>query len=168
MAPCKFEAEICRYAQKGDKTNWTYIRIPAAIAERLHPGDRKGFRVTGWLDALRIEKVSLIPEGEGHLILPLNAGMRRQLRKSVGAKLVVSIEADQPPPLDPELIQCLKDEPEAWKNFSALTPSHQRYFSTWVTSAKTTATRDKRIAHSVVALARNWDYGQMIRSLKAK
>jgi hypothetical protein len=167
MAKFRFEAEIQRYASKGDKTNWTYIRLSAELANRLNPGNRKGFRVSGWLDELRIEKVSLIPEGEGNFILPINATMRRQIRKTVGAKVLVTMMADlEPPPLDQELIQCLRDEPEAWNYFSSLTPSHQRYFSTWVSAARTTATRDKRIAHSVEAMIRNWDYGQMIRSLK--
>ncbi|RYY31547.1 MAG: DUF1905 domain-containing protein [Chitinophagaceae bacterium] len=166
MVECKFEAMIRRYAQNGDKTNWTFIRIPAKISSQLSES-RKGFRVSGWLDGLHIEKVALIPEGGGNFILPLNNAMRKQIRKPVGEKIMVSMIADlEPPPLDPELIQCLRDEPEAWAQFSTLTPSHQRYFSTWVASAKTTTTRDKRIAHSVDAMMRKWDYGQMIRALK--
>jgi hypothetical protein len=45
-------------------------------------------------------------------------------------------------------------------------PSHQAYWSKWIESAKTEGTRTKRITQSVIALAKKFDYGQMIRSLK--
>jgi uncharacterized protein YdeI (YjbR/CyaY-like superfamily) len=55
----------------------------------------------------------------------------------------------------PELLSCLQDEPDAYKTFTGLPPSHQRYYSKWVTSAKTDQTRVKRIAITVEAMLRN-------------
>lgn len=63
-----------------------------------------------------------------------------------------------------DLIECLKDEPAAEKYFQSLTGSHQRYFSKWIDSAKTDATKAKRIAMAVNALAKGWGYPEMIRS----
>lgn len=162
-----FETTILKFNKKGDKTNWTYILVSHENAEKLKPGFRKSFRVKGMLDQLKIEKVALIPAGEGNFIMAVNAGMRKQLRKEAGSKIKVYIMPDEePPPINAELVQCLKDEPGAWKNFGALARSHQLYFSNWVNSAKTLTTRSERIAHSVTALLKDRDFGEMIRSLK--
>jgi hypothetical protein len=163
----KIKTVIEKFQQYGDKTNWSYVLIPEVIALQLKPGNRKTFRVKGKLDDYAIEKVSLIPDGNGNFILPVNSTMRKHLRKNAGATVVVSISVDdEPPPINSELLTCLQDDPAAWENFSVLRRSHQLYFSNWVNSAKTTQTRDKRIAHCVDALSKNFDYGQMIRSLK--
>ncbi len=167
MSRCDFHAVIQKFQDKGDKTNWTYLVVPAQVAGLLNPGNKKSFRVTGKLDHYVLTCVALIPAGEGNYLLPLNASMRKELKKQVGATIRVIIEAEREPPLhEPDLIQCLQDDPVAWSHFCTLTPSHQRYFSNWVGAAKTTITRDKRIASSVTALAKKWDYGMMIRSLK--
>jgi hypothetical protein len=167
MSRCEFHAVVQKFQEKGDKTNWTYLLVSEEIAESLNPGDRRSFRVSGTLDAFKIKGVALIPGGNGTYILPLNAAMRREIRKPVGAVIhVVMKKEHQLPEPDSELIQCLQDDPDAWAHFSSLTPSHQRYFSAWVASAKTTATRDKRITLCVSALAKKWDYGLMIRSMK--
>ena len=162
-----FETTILKFKTKGDKTNWTYILVGHDIAEKLKPGFRRSFRIKGTLDHLKIEKTALIPAGEGNFILAVNAGMRKQLKKDVGSKIKVRIMPDEePPPINAELVECLKDEPAAWKNFEALARSHQLYFSNWVNSAKTITTRTERIAHSVTAMLKNWNFGELIRSLK--
>jgi hypothetical protein len=45
----QFTAIIKRFGQQGEKTGWTYIEVPAAMAEQLVPGNRKSFRVKGKL-----------------------------------------------------------------------------------------------------------------------
>ena len=163
----EFITTMLKFDKKGDKTNWTYILIKSSIAQQLKPGVKTTFRVQGQLDEYNISQVALLPSGEGDFILPINATMRRQLKKQVGARLKVKIAAEvSKPPMDVDLIQCLKEEPEAWKTFSSLSQSHQHYFNNWVASAKTSNTKDKRIAHTITAMLRNWDYGQLIRSLK--
>ena len=163
----EFIATMLKFDKKGDKTNWTYIIIKSSIADKLNPGVKTAFRVQGQLDDYNISQVALLPSGEGDFIMPINATMRRHLKKQVGARLKVKIAAEvSKPPMDVDLIQCLKEEPEAWKTFSSMSQSHQRYFNNWVSSAKTSGTRDKRIAHTITAMLRNWDYGQLIRSLK--
>ncbi|MBN8785519.1 MAG: YdeI/OmpD-associated family protein, partial [Terrimonas sp.] len=42
----------------------------------------------------------------------------------------------------------------------------QNYFSKWIESAKTEATRAKRIAMTVSATAKKWGYPEMIRAAK--
>lgn len=167
MSQVEFAATMLRFNEKGDKTNWTYILIKSAIAEQIKPGIKTSFRVQGKLDDYAISQVALLPAGEGNFYLPINATMRKHLRKQAGATLTVKLAAETSrPPMDDDLIQCLKEERDAWLYFESLAESHQRYFSNWVASAKTTTTKDKRIAHTITAMLRKWDYGQLIRSLK--
>src|SRR5947208_3349524 len=68
---------ILKFDEQGEKTGWTYIEVPADIAQQLKPGNKKSFRVKGKLDNYAIKKVALLPMGEGNFIMPFNAGMRK-------------------------------------------------------------------------------------------
>ena len=65
-----------------------------------------------------------------------------------------------------ELIECLQDEPEALEYYQSLAQGHRNYFTNWINTAKTEPTRAKRIAATVNAMFRKWDYGQMIRAMQ--
>ncbi|MEJ0102256.1 MAG: DUF1905 domain-containing protein [Bacteroidota bacterium] len=69
----QYTATILQFAEQGEKTGWTYIEIPADIAQKLKPGNKKSFRVKGKLDNHPIKKVALLPMGGGRFIMPLNA-----------------------------------------------------------------------------------------------
>jgi len=60
----------------------------------------------------------------------------------------------------------LQDEPESLEYFNSLTKGHQNYFTNWINSAKTDPTKAKRIAATLDALNKKWDFGQMIRAMK--
>jgi hypothetical protein len=163
----RFNTTILQFAEQGEKTGWSYIRVPAALAGKLMPGNKKSFRVKGKLDDFSISKVALIPMGEGDFIMALNASVRKSIGKGKGARLTVQIEVDKgqlKPPKD--LMECLADEPKALAFFNSLTPGHRNYFGKWVNDARTDATRAKRIAQAVSAMIRSMDFGQMLRSLK--
>lgn len=162
-----YTAVIHKFEKKGEKTGWTYIEVPPDVAQKLKPRTRVSFRVKGKLDAHPVKGVALLPMGDGAFILPLNAAMRKAIGKREGAMLKVQLEEDKAPfVFDAELMACLADEPAALKFFKTLPGSHQRYFSKWVAEAKTDATKAKRIAQSVTALAVGKGYGEMLRSLK--
>ena len=164
----RFTTTILRFAEQGEKTGWTYIEVPADIARKLKPGNKKSFRVKGRLDDYPIARVALLPMGDGGFILPLNAEMRKGTGKRKGAKLTLTIEADDSQLiLDGELLDCLADEPKALAYFQSLPQGHQNYFSKWIESAKTEETKANRIARSVNALARNMGYPEMLRAEKA-
>jgi hypothetical protein len=78
----QFTATIKRFQQQAEKTGWTYIKIPAALAGKLMPGNRKGFRVKGYLDDYAFNSISLLPMGGGDFILTLNGTVRKKIRKS--------------------------------------------------------------------------------------
>jgi hypothetical protein len=160
----RFTTKILKFGDMGEKTGWTYIRIPAALAQQLLPG-KKSFRVKGRLDDHSIQKMALIPMGEGDFIMALNAGIRKAVRKQQGATLRVELELDkaviQPPKV---LLDCLADEPEALAYFKGLPKSHQNYFGNWIKAAKLESTRTRRIACVVAAMVRHLTFSDMLRA----
>ncbi len=163
----QFTTTILQFAEQGEKTGWSYIRITAEQAQKLKPGNKRSFRVKGKLDEYPLKKVALLPMGEGDFIIPLKAEIRKAIRKQKGDKVRLQLELDnakiEPPK---ELMECLADEPSALEYFKQLTKSHQNYFGNWIRDAKTDETRTKRIVRVVHAMTKKWDYGQMIRNGK--
>ena len=163
----QFSAKICQFEEQGEKTGWSYIRIPAAIAGKIKAGHKKSFRVKGRLDDYEFTKTALLPMGEGDFIMPLKAAVRKAIRKNKGASIVVQMDEDRREIKPPsELIECLADEPKALEKFRSLPKSHQNYYGNWVNSAKTEPTKAKRIAQIVNAMEKGWDFGQMLRAQK--
>lgn len=164
-----FSTTILRFGQMGDKTGWTYILIPAEQAAQLFPGNKRTFRVKGKLDQMLVKQQALLPMGDGNFILPLNAGMRKKLKKQKGAHLHAELEKDTTPiPLNNELINCLEDEPDALRYFQSLQPSHKQYFSKWIEAAKTDSTKANRIALTVNACLHHISFSEMIRNKNKK
>ena len=161
----RFNTRIQQFQEMGEKTGWSYIRIPAALAQQLKPDNKRSFRVKGKLDDLSIGGVALLPMGEGDFIMALKADIRKKLRKQKGDALSIQLEVDTKkiePPKD--LLDCLADEPKAIEYFKSLPKSHQNYFGNWIKSAKTTITRANRIARVVNAMLKKQTYAEMLRS----
>jgi hypothetical protein len=161
----EYSAVIHKFADQGEKTGWTYIEVPADIAQTLKPDNKKSFRVKGLLDSFSFSGIALLPMGEGNFIMALNADVRKGIRKSEGAMLRVKLEVDHDYFLEPpvELIEYLNEDPEALEYYNSLPRSHRDYFLKWISSAKTDITRNNRIVQMANAISRRWDYGQMIR-----
>jgi len=163
----QFTTKILRFDAQGEKTGWTYILVPGSLAAQLVPGNKKGFRVKGFLDDYAFGGISLIPMGDGNFILTLNATVRKGIRKSRGADVCVKMERDTKPIVPPkELLECLADEPLAMERFKMLTKSHQNYFTNWINQAKTEPTKAKRIASSINALAKGLGFSEAVRALR--
>jgi hypothetical protein len=165
----QFTTIIKQFGEKGEKTGWTYIEIPEVITQQLMPGNKKAFRVKGFLDEYPFQGIGLIPMGGGDFIMALNATIRKVIKKRKGARLQVQMEVDKneiKPPV--ALIECLSDEPAALAFYNSLSKSHQHYFTNWINSAKTEPTKTKRIAQSVTALSKGFHFAEMLRSLKKR
>lgn len=165
-----FKAEMERFNEMGEKTGWTFVRIPQAIANQIKADCRKSFRVKGKLDHLEIEGMSFVPMGEGNFIMAINGRLRKELKKEEGAVVELSLQEDTTfkieMPQDLEI--CLADEPHLLKNFLKQPKSHQNYYINWLNSAKTEPTRTKRIVKIVTAMDKAWDFGTMMRDGKAR
>ncbi len=165
----RFTTPILKFDKKGEKSGWTYIEIPATLAQQLKPGNKQSFRVKGTLDNYAFKHTALLPMGDGDFILPLNAAIRKHISKRQGAVLAVTMEVDDVPlQLSSDMLECLADEPKALAHFKSLPKSHQNYFSKWIESAKTEPTKAKRITQSVNALAKGWGFAEMIRAGKER
>ena len=164
----EFTAMMLQFAEQGEKTGWTYIDIPADIAQQLKPGNKKSFRVKGILDSLPINGMALMPMGDGNFILALKAEVRKALHKNAGAMLHAKLveDTDFKIEIPADLQECFDFEPETWEFFNSLPKSHRDYFVKWIDSAKTSETRAKRIVNTVNAMLRKWTFNVMMRNLR--
>jgi Domain of unknown function (DUF1905)/Bacteriocin-protection, YdeI or OmpD-Associated len=165
MSKVQFTTTIHRFEKQGEKTGWSYIEIPADVANKICPGNKQGFRTKGKLDNHAFTGKSLLPMGSGNFILPLNAAMRKAIGKKAGAMLKVQIEFDKSRyEINTEFMECLKDDSKALQFFKSLPRSHQNYFSKWIESAKTDATKAKRIAMAMNAFSKKQGFQEMMRA----
>ncbi|HVS95994.1 MAG TPA: YdeI/OmpD-associated family protein [Puia sp.] len=161
----KFKAKILQFQQMGEKTGWSYILIPAKVAQELKPGNKRSFRVKGRLDDHPISGMALLPMGEGDFIMALKSAVRKTLRKQKGDTLEVQIEEDNKELVAPkDLLECLADEPEAQRHFKSLPKSHQNWYGNWVKAAKTQGTRARRIAQIVDGMVKRMSFQEMLRA----
>ncbi|HET7003264.1 MAG TPA: YdeI/OmpD-associated family protein [Puia sp.] len=160
----EYSTTILQFAEKGEKTGWSYVCIPPDVAEKLKPGFKKSFRVKGKLDNYPIARQALLPMGNGEFILPLKAAVRKAIHKNKGAMVKLILEEDSRVlKVSAELLECLSDSPKAEKRFKSLPPSHQMYYSNWIESAKTIDTKAKRIGLTIIAMEKNMTYGEMLK-----
>jgi hypothetical protein len=164
----EFKTIILQFGEQGEKTGWRYIEIPADIAQKLKPNNKKAFRVRGMLDSFAIEGFALMPMGDGKFIMPIKAEIRKSIHKEAGAMLTVKLEEhkDFKVLVPADLQDCFDFDPEAETQFNSLAMSHRNYFIKWIESAKTNETRAKRIINTVNAMLRKWDYNVMIREMR--
>ena len=163
-----FNTVILQFADQGEKTGWSYIEVPADLAQQLKPGNKRSFRVRGMLDGFEVQGMALMPMGKGDFIMALKADVRKGIRKNKGAMLRVRIEedVDYKVELPDDLKDCFDFEPDAFEFFNSLAKSHREYFIKWINEAKTAETRAKRVVNTVNAMLRKWSYTEMMRSMK--
>lgn len=164
-----FNTTLLKFEDKGEKTGWTYVEIPADCLEKLKLKSRKEFRIKGVIDDVKFERLACYPVKDGNFIIAINAALRKKLGKKEGALVSIQLSKDTREALkSDELLECLKEEPQALVYFDSLTKAHQNYFHNYINSAKGADTRAGRIVHSLNALCKKQDFGAMIRSLKKK
>ena len=162
-----FTTRIQRFAKMGEKTGWSYIPISQKQSEVMNPGVKKTYRIKGTIDSFPIQKMALMPMGDGSFILPMNATIRKGTGKAAGDTVKVNFELDERQiTIDRDFLACLKDDERAYTFFKSLAKGHQNYFSKWIESAKTVSTKTKRITMAVIALGQGQGYPEMIRANK--
>jgi hypothetical protein len=164
-----FKSIIQKFANKSEKTGWTYIDIPQDVILKLKLKNKKEFRIKGVMDDVAFERLAVYPIGEGNFIIAINAELRKKLGKKEGAMLSVKFELDKSEALQSqELLDCLKDDKIALKQFNSLLLSHQNYFHRYIYTAKGADTKAGRIVNTINAMHQKMNFGEMIRSLKKK
>jgi len=162
-----FKSIIQKFASKGEKTGWTYVDIPQDIILKLKLKNKKEFRIKGVMDDVAFDRLAVYPIGEGNFIIAINAELRKKLEKKEGAMVSVKFELDTSEALkSQELLDCLKDDKIALKQFNSLLLSHQNYFHRYIYTAKGADTKAGRIVNTINAMRQKMNFGEMIRSLK--
>ena len=164
----KFTATLQKFKEQGEKTGWTYIDIPSEIAHKIKPNCKKSFRIKGMIDNYKVQGLSLLPMGAGDFILPINGTIRKQIKKFLkGEKIVLQVEEDKAElKISSDLLTCLEEETKAKTFFLKLPKSHQNYYSKWIESAKTDATKAKRIAMAINGFNQHLNYPEIMRANK--
>lgn len=136
------------------KGGWTFARLP-----KIQKDKKTWFglvKVRGTIDSYAIRKYHLMPIGNGELMLPVKAEIRKQIKKKEGDTVkVILYKDDEPLEIPNELLLCLQDEPKALKFFNALSESEKKFYIQWVYSAKKEETIINRMATTVNRLAAN-------------
>ncbi len=162
-----FKTTLQKFGMQGEKTGWIYIAVPAKNASEIKANTKKSFRVKGKIDEVDIKMVAMLPMGNGDFIIPVNATLRKQLRKIQGATVIVALEEDDDIlKLSSELLDCINDVPEAAEYFNTLPPSHKNYYSNWIKSAKSQSVIANRIATVIKACSMKMSYSEMMKAYK--
>lgn len=136
-----------------DKGGWTYLCIPTILKDNGKPSGL--LKVKGSIDGFSIKQFHLMPMGNGNLMLPVKAEIRKKIRKQQGDHVHVILYADTDPLEIPgELLECLEDAPAAHKFFKSLSDSEKKYYIQWIYSAKQETTRVNRITKAIDRLQR--------------
>jgi hypothetical protein len=127
------------------KGGWTYARLP-----EVKPDKKAWFnwvRVKGFIDDYEINAYHLMPMGNGQLFLPVKAAIRKKIKKDAGDIITVRLYLDnQPIEIPADLLECLRDDPDAHSHFFKLTESEKKQAIDWIYSAKKEETRVSRMA----------------------
>ncbi|MFC3559130.1 YdeI/OmpD-associated family protein [Pedobacter jamesrossensis] len=163
-----FNAEIEQFEQMGEKTGWSYVFIPASLANQIKANCKTSFRIKGKIDNVEINGMATVPMGEGDFIIALKRELRKKLKKEAGNSVKLYLEEDKDFKIDmPEDLEiCLFQEEGLIEQFLSMPKSHQNYFINWLNTAKTEPTRTKRLVMIVNAMYKKQDFGLMIRENK--
>jgi hypothetical protein len=130
------------------KGGWTYARIPELVKSKKTPFGL--LKVKGTIDGFEIKKHHLMPMGDGMLMLPVKAEIRKKIKKAAGDLVHIILYPDHDPLEVPEELQlCLEDEPPALLFFNSLSESERKYYIQWIYSAKKEETKVNRLTKTI-------------------
>lgn len=143
------------------KGGWTYAAIPEILQDKNSPFG--WVSVKGSIENFEFQSYKLMPMGNGQLFLPVKAAIRKKIGKEAGDWVKVVLFEDLGPiEIPKELLDCLKEEPIAYKAFLDDTDGQQKEFIDWIYSAKTDHKKVERIAETLNKLVK----GQKLRDKK--
>ena len=150
----RFTAKLLRPADSADGESWTFLTLPKTASAKLP--SRSMTAIEGTINGAPFEAV-LEPDGQkGHWLK-----VDRKLSESAGAKAgdVVTLEiapaAEEPEPTVPADLQSAlaTAEPKARALWEDITPIARRDWIHWITSAKQSETRARRVKNACSMLA---------------
>lgn len=130
------------------KGGWTYAYIPEILPNKhSHFG---WVNVKGAIDDFEIRHFKLMPMGNGKLFLPVNAEIRKKIKKQAGDHVRIILYEDKSPTEVPEELKLsFQLEPNVLETFLSYSNDEQKAFINWIYSAKTDDTKIDRIARTI-------------------
>lgn len=125
---------------------WTYVIFPHDVFALF--GKRGEVRVLGTVNGVPMDR-ALMPTGRGVHVLVLGQDLRKKAKVTAGDEARFEVWLNPKPheiPLPDELRETLDFLPDFKQGWERMRPGMQRSICIWLNSAKTTATRAKRIA----------------------
>jgi len=127
------------------KGGWTFAQLDA-----IKPAKDTPFgwvRVKGKIDDYSFSNYRIMPMGNGKLFLPVNAKVRKQIKKEAGDYIEVELyQDDTPTEIPEEIILCLKEDEQAFTAFQKKSDGQKKALIDWIYDAKSEETKIKRIA----------------------
>ncbi len=112
-------------------------------------------KVRGTVDGVEIRKYHLMPVSKGGMFFPVNAAIRKKIKKEEGDQVHIILFPDHEPLEVPEeLLLCLEEEPSALTFFKSLSESEQKFYIDWIYSAKKEETKINRLAKAINRLVK--------------
>ena len=109
------------------KGGWTYLEITEIAPDTNAPFG--WVYVSGTIDKVRLPITRLQSMGNGVLFLSVNAALRKKLQKEAGDTVgLLLYKVSDTEESRNELIQCLKEAPDAYQNFLKLSPFTQNAY----------------------------------------
>lgn len=91
----------------------------------------------------------------GILFLPVKASIRKEIKKQAGDYVhIILFEDSDKMGIPEEFYLCLKDEPQAYKNFKNLEENEQKKYLDWIYSVKKDDTKVERMAKIINELVK--------------
>ena len=133
-----------------------FVDVPKEIS-RAFGGAKQRIPVCGTVEGLPL-RTTLVPSGNSRHRLAIHGDIYRKLRIDAGAVVEISLELDEEsrePVLPPTLIAALKFSKVAAAEFRAMTTALRRQIVRYLTSAKSEATVERRVAKFIVRLEKD-------------
>jgi hypothetical protein len=149
----RFKAKLLRPADTPQAGSWTFLILPKNASAQLPT--RGMTTVKGVINGHPF-RATLEPDGQKSHWLKVNKRMREAARAEVGdviALQILSVGKEPEPRAPADLRKALAAAPEARRVWSGLTPVARRDWIHWITSAKQSETRARRIRNACDMLA---------------
>jgi len=149
----RFKAKLLRPAEAPKGSSWTFLILPKEASAKL---PTRGVTTVEGVINRHPFRATLEPDGQKSHWLKVNKKMREAAGAELGSLVPLEIRpvGKEPEPRVPvDLRTALAAAPEARAVWSGLTPTTRRDWIHWITSAKRSETRARRIHNGCDMLA---------------
>ncbi|QNL48406.1 DUF1905 domain-containing protein [Olivibacter sp. SDN3] len=139
------QALLEKFAGKG---GWTYISVPEITPNYRNQSGQ--VKINGSIDNYTLKNATLMPFGNGTLFLPINAAIRKTIKKSAGDTVNLKIFVRKAVNITKEaFVEVLADEPEALAYYNELASQEQQHYIDWINETKDENVKIERMAFVV-------------------